>query len=75
LNSKRAIEVNIAIIRTFIFLRRLASNYKDVMRKLAEMERKYDGQFKDVYKTLNYLINPPKENRRRIGFKIPSKEN
>ena len=74
LKSKRAVEVNISIIRTFIFLRRLAGNYKEVMKKLEEMEQKYDGRFKEIYKALNYLIDPPKEERREIGFKVRPKE-
>jgi hypothetical protein len=74
LKSKRAVDVNIAIVRTFVFLRKLAANYKDVMHKLEEMEKTYEGRFKEIYNTLNYLINPPEEKRRQIGFKIKSKE-
>jgi hypothetical protein len=69
LNSKRAIEVNISIIRSFVFLRRLASSYSEIMKKLEQMESTYDGKFKEVYKALNYLIDPPQEKRRQIGFK------
>jgi hypothetical protein len=69
LRSKRAIDMNIAIIRTFVFLRRLVSGYSDIMRKLESMERKYEGRFKEIYNTLNYLINPPEGEKRPIGFK------
>jgi ORF6N domain len=69
LKSKRAVEMNIAIIRTFVMLCKLASNYQAVMRKLEAMDKKYEGRFKEIYKTLNYLINPPSEPMRKIGFK------
>lgn len=69
LRSKRAIETNILIIRTFVLLRRVAANYQVVMRKLENMEKKYDGRFREIYKTLNYLINPPAGEKRPIGFK------
>ena len=69
LKSKRAIDMNIAIIRTFVFLRRAAVNYHELQRKLESMERKYEGRFKEIYNTLNYLINPPEGEKRPIGFK------
>jgi hypothetical protein len=68
LKSKRAVEMNIVIIRTFILLRRIAANYQEVMRKLEIMEKKYEGRFRQIYKTLNYLINPPAGEKRPIGF-------
>lgn len=49
LNSKRAIEVNIMVMRTFVKLRKMIATHKDLARKLSEMEKKYDGQFKVVY--------------------------
>ncbi len=69
LNSQRAIEMNIAIIRTFVFLRRAAVNYQELLKKLESMERKYEGRFSEIFKALNYLINPPAKNNKRIGFK------
>lgn len=60
--------MNIAIIRTFIIPRKLASNYQSVMRKLEAMEKKYEGQFKEIYQTLNYLISPPSESSPRSGL-------
>jgi len=74
LKSKRAVEMNIAIIRTFVMLRKMASNYQAVMRKLEAMDKKYEGRFKEIYKTLNYLINPPTEPMRKIGFKLPKED-
>jgi len=69
LNSEKAVDMSIAIIRTFVLLRRLASNYSEIMKKLEEMESTYEGKFKEVYKALNYLIDPPQEKRKQIGFK------
>jgi hypothetical protein len=69
LKSKKAIEMNIAIVRTFIFLRKVAADYGKIMNKLASLEKKYDSQFKDIYQTLSYLIDPPEEKRNSIGFK------
>lgn len=69
LKSKRAVEVNIGIVRTFIALRKMALNYKEVMKRLEELESTYEGKFKEVFKLLNYLIDPPIKDRKTIGFK------
>jgi len=69
LKTASAIEMNIAIMRTFIALRKVAANYKEIMRILSEMRNQYDGQFTEVYNTLNKLIKPPPGPRKRIGFK------
>jgi hypothetical protein len=74
LNSKKAIEVNIVIMRTFVLVRQYALSHKDLTDKLKKLERKYNKQFKDVYEALNYLLNKDKQrvnwqNRKRIGFK------
>lgn len=75
LNSKKAIEVNIVIMRTFVLVRQYALSHKDLTEKLKKLERKYNKQFKDVYEALNYLLTKDKQEieqkeRRRIGFKI-----
>jgi hypothetical protein len=74
LNSAKAIEVNIAIMRAFVFLRHYALSHKDLTQKLKELESKYDTQFSDVYQALNYLLEKEKQGteqkeRKRIGFK------
>jgi hypothetical protein len=69
LKSKRAVETNIAVIRTFIALRRVATSYKEIMQRLLELESKYEGRFKEIYKLLNYLIAPASKKRKTIGFK------
>jgi hypothetical protein len=74
LKSGRAVEMNIAIMRTFVALRKIALNHEDIMKKLKEMEMNYDGKFKEVYKALNHLINPPTPPHREIGFKTQEKK-
>jgi len=74
LNSSKAIQVNISIIRAFIALREFALNFKELSEKILEMEEKYDTHFKDVYEALNYLMNEKEEEKQdkervRIGFK------
>jgi hypothetical protein len=68
LRSKQAIEVNIMIVRTFVKLRKLISTHKDLARKLAELEKKYDSQFKVVFDALRSLIAEPASKERKIGF-------
>ena len=69
LNSKRAIQVNIQIIRTFIKLRQLLLTHVELKRKIEAMERKYDQQFKVVFEAIRKLLEPPIEEKRRIiGF-------
>ncbi|MGA8754033.1 MAG: hypothetical protein WB712_10315, partial [Candidatus Deferrimicrobium sp.] len=68
LNSERAVQVNIAIMRAFVRLRELAASQKDVLRRLDEMEGKYDRQFKVVFDAIRALMKPPKIPRRRIGY-------
>lgn len=74
LNSPKAIQVNIQIVRAFVYLRQYALSHKDLTEKLKKLERKYNKQFKDVYEALNYLLKKDKQEiaqgeRRRIGFK------
>ena len=74
LNSGRAIEVNIAIMRAFVRLRELLATHKDLARKLDEMERKYDEQFRVVFQAIRQLMEPPAPPpRRRIGFRTGDK--
>jgi len=72
LHSGRAIEVNIAIMRAFVRLREMLATHKDLARKLAELERKYDAQFQVVFEAIRQLMTPPPEpKRQRIGFQSP----
>ena len=75
LNSDKAIEVNIAIMRVFVFIRQYALSHNDLTAKLLELESKYDKQFKDVYDAINFLLNKDdlqtrQNQRKRIGFKL-----
>ncbi len=74
LNSDKAINVNIAIMRAFVFLRQYALTHKELTKRMKEIETKYDKQFSDVYEAINYLLEKDKEEtehkeRKRIGFK------
>lgn len=69
LRSKRAVQVNIAIMRTFAKLRQLLISHKDLARKLDEMEEKYDAKFRVVFDAIRELMRAPDPTRRRIGFK------
>jgi hypothetical protein len=70
LNSPRAIRVNIEIMRAFVRLRRLLASHEDLARKLVEIERRYDAQFKVVFDAIRQLMTPPDKPRRSIGFKV-----
>lgn len=69
LNSPRAVETNIAIMRTFVALRKLMETNKDLAAKIRQLERKYDERFKLVFDAIQKLIKQEKETQ-PIGFKI-----
>jgi hypothetical protein len=74
LKSPKAVAVNIAIMRAFVFMGQYALTHKDLTEKLNELEKTYNKQFADVYEALNYLINKDKQEekqtkRTRIGYK------
>jgi hypothetical protein len=72
LRSPRAVEVNIAIMRTFVQLRRLLDSNRDLARKIEAMEKKYDEQFAVVFDAIKQLIAEDQASKaqpkRRIGF-------
>ena len=70
LNSDRAIEVNIAIMRAFVRLRELIATHKDLARKLEQLEKKYDEQFQVVFEAIRRLMIPPDKPKRQIGFRV-----
>lgn len=70
LNSQRAIQVNIQIMRTFTRLRELMANHKELKHKIEEMERKYDYQFKVVFDAIKKLLEPPEKPKNPIGFHV-----
>ncbi len=69
LRSSRAAEVNIAIMRTFVQLRRLMDSNSDLARKIEGLEKKYDEQFGVVFAAIKQLISSPIDSpKKRIGF-------
>lgn len=69
LNSQRAVQVNIAIMRAFVQLRELLATNKDLAKKLDALEKKYDGQFQKVFAAIRALTQPdPPPPNHRIGF-------
>jgi hypothetical protein len=68
LRSKRAVQVNIAIMRTFVRLREMLLSNADLARKLDALEKKYDAQFRVVFDAIRELMTPPEPTRREIGF-------
>lgn len=74
LRSRRAIEVNIAIMRTFVKLRGLLATHADLARKLTALEQKYDHHFKIVFDAIRELMEPPEPKRRQLGFSVPEKK-
>ncbi len=68
LSSKRAIQVNIQIMRAFAQIKEMLQMHKDLWRKIEDMEKRYDHQFKAVFDTLREFLNPPEKPKRKIGF-------
>jgi ORF6N domain len=68
LNSERAVQVNIAIMRAFVKLREMIVSHKDLAKQLNALEKKYDAQFKVVFDAIRELMTPPDKPRRRIGY-------
>jgi hypothetical protein len=69
LNSERAIQVNISIMRAFTQLRGMLASHADLARKVEALERKYDGQFQVVFEAIRELMAPPTPARKPIGFR------
>ena len=70
LNSKRAIKVNIEIMRAFVRLRQILASNKDLAKRLDELEKKYDAQFRVVFEAIRELMRPPESKKRPIGFLV-----
>ncbi len=80
LNSDKAIDVNILIMRTFVLMRQYAFTHSDLTEKLKELETKFNKKFKDVYEAINYLLTKDKQeteqkHRKPIGFKKATTKN
>ena len=74
LNSDRAIQVNIEIMRAFVRLRQMLAAHKDLVHKLAALEKKYDDQFKIVFEVITELMIPAEDSPKKIGFEIKEKK-
>ncbi|MDI6744164.1 MAG: ORF6N domain-containing protein [Thermodesulfovibrionales bacterium] len=70
LKSERAVQVNIAIMRAFVKLREMIASHKDLAKRLDDLEKKYDSQFKIVFDAIRQLMTPPEPKKRKIGFEV-----
>jgi leucyl aminopeptidase len=68
LNSKRAVQTSVEVVRAFVRLRQMLASNAELARKLEELERKYDRQFKVVFDAIRQLMTPPEPQRKAIGF-------
>jgi len=69
INSSRAVQVNIAIMRAFVKLREMIASHKDLAKRLDDLEKKYDAQFKVVFDAIRQLMAPQVETKKgKIGF-------
>ncbi len=71
LKSKRATQVNIQIMRTFVKLRQILSTHKELAQKLEQLERKaekHDTEIQAIFEAIRQLMKPPQQSKRRIGF-------
>jgi len=74
LNSPRAVQASIQIVRAFIRLRELVVSHEHLARRLDALEQKYDGQFKVVFDAIRRLMTPPEQKVPRIGFRPAGRE-
>jgi len=74
LNSKRAIQVNVQIMRAFSKLREMLSTHEDLKKKIEAMEKKYDQQFQIVFEAIKQLLETEAKPRKKIGFTVKEKQ-
>ena len=70
LNSERAAQTSVQVVRAFVKLRQMLASNAELARKLAAMEKKYDAQFKVVFDAIRQLMSPPEKPKREIGFHV-----
>ena len=68
LRSKRAVAVNVEIMRAFVYLRRVVTEHVELAQRIDELEERYDGKFQVVFDAIRSLIAPPEQPRKRIGY-------
>ncbi len=69
LHSRRAVRVNVEIMRTFVRLRQILSSHAELAKKLEELERRYDSQFRIVFDAIRELMTPKSPESRPVGFR------
>jgi hypothetical protein len=74
LNSKTAVQASVQVVRAFIRLRQMLASNAELARKLSEIERKYDAQFRVVFAAIRQLMTPPEPQRKQIGFAKTTKK-
>ena len=70
LNSERAAQTSVLVVRAFVRLRQLLSSNAELARKLETMEKKYDAQFKGVFDAIRQLMSPAETKPKEIGFHV-----
>lgn len=73
LNSPRAVEASIYVVRAFVRLREILDSHKDLAQKLKELESKFEGhdeQIRDIIEAINQLLLPPEKPKRQMGFQV-----
>ena len=70
LNSERAAQTSVQVVRAFVRLRQMLTSNAELARKLAALENKYDAQFKVVFDAIRQLMSPPARPKREIGFHV-----
>jgi hypothetical protein len=73
LRSEKAVQVNIEIMRAFVRLRMLIASHSELAKRLTELEKKYDGQFRVVFQAIREMVKHPEKEQRQIGFRTSSK--
>ena len=68
LHSSRAVQVNVAIMRTFVQIRELLATHEALRRKIEAMEKRYDARFQAIFATIKQMLQTPIPAKRTIGF-------
>jgi hypothetical protein len=74
LRSERAVQVNIAIVRAFVRLRRAVATHEELRKKIEQMERRYDAKFEIVFSAIKQMLKPPAKPKPGIGFHVPLRQ-
>jgi hypothetical protein len=70
LNSPQAVQTSLFVVRAFVGMRNMLAAHRDLSRKLEELEKKYDAQFRVVFEAIRQLMTPPEPPRKEIGFHV-----